>query len=186
MNFLEKLTDDQVKELTNCIDTEDSLITIRRAQAILMVEDNASESLILQITKYEREVAVKIRKKYIKCGLQAIRSKQRIRKDKQLLTRQQKIEIIEILKTKKPSDFFSKAPDCWTARYLGDYIYDRYHVMYKSKKPLYLLFEEAKFSFHKPEKFSERRDEEAIKQWKKDKKAIILEELSIKTLLCSY
>src|ERR1700749_622248 len=165
MNFLEKLTDDQVKELTNCIDTEDSLITIRRAQAILMVEDNASESLILQI-----------RKKYIKCGLQAIRSKQRIRKDKQLLPRQQKIEIIEILKTKKPSDFFSKAPDCWTARYLGDYIYDRYHVMYKSKKPLYLLFEEAKFSFHKPEKFSERRDEEAIKQWKKDKKAIILEE----------
>ncbi len=46
-------------------------------------------------------------------------------------------------------------------------------VKYKSRTSVYLLFEEAKFTFHKPEKRSEKRDEAKIAEWKEKYRPII-------------
>lgn len=45
-------------------------------------------------------------------------------------------------------------------------IKSKYKAVYKSKKPFYLLFKEAKYSFHKPGKVYEKRDEAKVAEWK--------------------
>ena len=50
--------------------------------------------------------------------------------------------------------------------FLGICIKEKYGVSYKSKRPFYLLFEEAKYSFHKPGKVYEKRDEVKVEAWK--------------------
>jgi hypothetical protein len=54
-------------------------------------------------------------------------------------------------------------------------IQEKYGVVYKSKKPFYLLFEEAKFSFHKPGSVYEKRDEAKVEAWRTEIKPTLEE-----------
>ena len=92
-----------------------------------------------------------------------------------MLTKTQKIQIVEILNNKKPTDFGFDY-EFWTASILGFLIGEQYGVKYKSKTSIYLIFKQAKFTFHKPEKKSEKHDEKVINEWKKHYEGIIKEE----------
>src|SRR3989338_2060140 len=77
--------------------------------------------------------------------------------------------VVEMVKTKKPRECDTLYDsDYWTTGMLGDYIKRTYQVEYKSKTSLYLLFREAKFTYHKPGRVYERRDQEAVDAWKKE------------------
>ncbi|MBL3285306.1 IS630 family transposase domain protein [Rickettsiales endosymbiont of Paramecium tredecaurelia] len=52
--------------------------------------------------------------------------------------------------------------DFWTTTILPDFIQEKYGVVCKTKKPFYLLFEDAKFTFHKPGQVYQRRDETKV------------------------
>ena len=177
MNFLEKLTQKQKDELHLNILREQDVLAVRRSQAIILLEENASVATIKSITGYKRAVAVKIRKLYVKKGVEGIRSKRK-KKYKALLTKNQKKQIIKMLNTQTPKDFGYSSENFWNTTMLGVVIKEKFGVEYKSKTSLYLIFKEAKFSFHKPKKISERRNEEQISQWKEQYGPIIKEELA--------
>jgi transposase len=154
---------------------EDDAKMIRKIQAIILLEEKASIATIEGLSGYKREVAVKFRRKYVKGGLEALRSKRKKKAAKSLLTHNQREEIVTILNEQKPSEFGYSQP-FWTTTILANLIKEQWGVEYKSKSSLYLLFRKAKFTFRKPEKCSERRDEKVIAAWKEKYKPIIQEE----------
>jgi transposase len=177
MNFLQKMTKAQREELRSIIkQEEEDRVLIRRAQAILLLEERISATTIEAIVGLKREVVVKLRRIYLRKGLEALRSKRKKKKITELLSRNQKAYIVGILNTKKPSDFGFTNREFWTAAILGQLIQEQYGVKYKSKTSLYLIFKEAKFTFRKPEKQSERRNEQQIAEWKLKYEPIIKEE----------
>lgn len=173
MNFVEKITDEQLKDLSDYLKQSTSPITSRRILAILLLEQETPAKNFELLTHYKRSVAVKIRKKFMLGGLDAIKSKKKEKESKRFLTRSQKAEIIKMLNESVPSDFWENAPNCWTTWYLAELIKDKYDVIYQSKTSLYLIFKSMKFSFRKPQKFSERRNEECIAIWKQEYEPII-------------
>ena len=179
MNFKQKITKEQFETLNKLINNENNDVrAVRKAQAIILLEDKASALTIKTITRYEREVAVKIRNQYLKRGLESLLSKKRTKAYKPLLTRNQKDSIVTILNTQKPTDFGYINQEVWTTKILADLIEENYGVRYKSRTSFYLIFKKAKFTFRKPEKQSERRNEEVIAEWKEKYKSIIESECS--------
>jgi DDE superfamily endonuclease/Winged helix-turn helix len=56
----------------------------------------------------------------------------------------------------------------WSTAILGELIKEKYGVVYKTRRPFYLLFEGARFSFHKPGQVYEKRDELKVQAWKEE------------------
>jgi transposase len=177
MNFREKISKEQLDALVAFIKAEiEDAKAVKRSQAILLVNDNANSATIKLMTGLKRPVAVKLRKKYIKYGLDALKTKKKTKKFKVLLTRNKKEALVKILNTKKPSDYGYKDQEIWTTLILGDLIKEQWGVEYKSRTSLYLIFKLAKFTFRKPEKQSEKRNQVAIDAWKKEYGPIIEKE----------
>lgn len=173
MNFIKKITKDQLEELRTAVRIEDDVRAVRKIQAIILLEEKTSASTIEMITGYKREVAVKFRRKYLEYGIEGLRSKKKPKRPKELLTRNQRETLITILNTQKPSEFGYTNQGFWTTRVLADLIEEQWGVRYKSRTSLYVLFKRAKFTFRKPEKQSERRNEKVIADWKEQYKPII-------------
>jgi transposase len=181
MNFRKKITKEQLEILIELISTEnDDAKAVRRSQSIILLEDKASDATIKMMTGYKREVAVKLRNKYLRLGIKALQTKKKTKKLKELLTRSQREAIVTILNTQKPSDFGYENQEIWTTKILADLIEEQWGVRYKSRTSLYLLFKKAEFTFRKPESQSERRNEQAIADWKEKFKPIIEEECARK------
>lgn len=174
MNFIEKITHDQLMELRAAVRSERDAQAVRKIQTIILLEEKVSASTIEILTGYQREVAVKFRRKYLKQGIESLRSKKR-KATRSFLTRGQREKIVEILNKQNPSEF-GYNQDFWTTAILADLIAEQWGVCYKSKTPIYLILKEAKFTFRKPEKWSERRDLKVIEAWKKEYGPIIKEE----------
>lgn len=174
MKFIEKLTKEQLKELELVAAGKNEDIPIQKAQAIILIENNATEILIKSVTGYLRSTAVKLRKKYIKKGLDALKNKRRKKASNDLLTRNQRDELDRTLRTKKPREFGYDS-DYWTTNMIGHLIKEQYNVQYKSRTPIYLILRRAKFTYHKPEKVHEKHNPEAIEKWKKEMQPIINE-----------
>ena len=104
MNFMEKITQEQLAGLRTAVRSEKDATCVRKIQAIIMLEEKVSASTIEMLTGYQREVAVKFRRKYLKQGIDTLRPKKR-EATKALLTRGQRDKIVEILNTQKPSEF---------------------------------------------------------------------------------
>ena len=173
MNFIEKLTIDQLSELSFFINEKNrTLEEIKRAQGIILLEANNDETIILSLTGLKRETIIKSRKKFIKHGLVALKSKRKIKKPYCLLTKNQKQEVAEILNKKQPRDY-GWDWDYWTVAILAKVILDTYNVQYKSKSSLYLVFKQSKFSFHLPEKLYVKRNQADIDAWIENTKPII-------------
>ena len=167
MKFMEKLTENQILELSQFVlDKNRTLEEIKRAQGIILLHENYAEKSILMLTGLKRSTLIKARKKFIKHGLEALKSKRKIKKPKSLLTKNQRLEITHMLNNKTPKDYGWEEDDVWTSFILGKVILELYDVQYKSKTSLYLIFKQSKFSFHKPEKLYEKRDQAAIDEWK--------------------
>ena len=169
MKRCQKLTANQLQDLHKVIENNQrSAREIKRAQTVILVDAEAGAETIAAVTGYNRIYAFRLRKKFLKQGMAAIDDKRK-KKQKELLTKKQRETLVELIKTKKPSDCDARYDsEYWTTGMLGDYIERTHQVKYKSKTSLYILFREAKFTYHKPGRVYERRDPVAVETWKKE------------------
>lgn len=178
MNFMERLTDDQILKLSEFItDKNRTLEEIKRAQGIVLLHEKYLEKNILALTGLKRSTIVKARKKFIKNGLEALKSKRVTKKLKSFLTKNQRAEITYMLNNKKPRDYHMDL-DYWTTSALANIILLLYDVKYKSKTSMYVFFKDSKFSFHKPEKLYAKRNQEQIDAWAEKNSSIVKEAFS--------
>jgi len=183
-----KLSQKQTKELREFIHRNNRTSKeIKRAQAIIMVDKEIAVADIAALTGLGRSQIFNVRKRYLAHGLKTVEDKNK-KNPKELLTGKQRDEIIETVKSKKPSEcdkYFSNY-DYWTTSVLADLIKRRYDVQYKSKTSLYLVFRQSKFTFHKPGRVYQKRDEEEVKRRQKMAKPIVEKVLTEKNtvILC--
>lgn len=139
---------------------------------------------ICKITRFSKTRIFAIRKAYLTRGTEAFIDKRK-GKPKELLTKKQRDEIIETIKTKAPKDI-GITSDFWTTSILGEWIEREYEVSYKSKTSLYLVFKKASFTYHKPERKYHERNEKEVSLWRKQTKPLIKQAFHDKdTLLLS-
>ena len=138
---------------------------VRRAQAVLLLNEEVPVVSICRITRLSKTRIFVIRADYFTYGVDALRDK-RQGKPKELLTKKQRDEIISVIgkKTPKQLGFVS---EFWTSGILGKWIEEKYDVKYKSKTSLYLVFRKASFSYHKPERRYHEHNEREIQKWRK-------------------
>lgn len=167
-----RLLEKEVRELRGLIkDNERTGAEMKRAQAILLLDQKKEIGEIGNFTGYGRSQIFELRKQYLQSGISSIEDKRK-GKPKELLTKQQRELIIETVKTKKPSDLgiYYKKYDYWTTSLLGDWINREYEVLYKSKTSLYLVFKQSKFTYHKPNRVYHKHNEEEVEEWRKSTK----------------
>jgi transposase len=168
MKRSQKLSTEQLGELRAFLrDGHRSGREVRRAQTVLLVNQEAEITEIATVTSYSRRQAFDIRRRFLTDGTNALRDARK-GKPNALLTKTQREEIIAVVQTKKPSDLDTRFHDdaCWITGVLAEYITRTYNVEYKSKTSHYLLFREAKFTYHKPGRVSQRRDEREVQEWR--------------------
>ena len=168
----EKFTTEQISELKKMISNKESTRSeALRAQAVLLINAKSKQEEIELLTGFDKKYAFKLRKRFIEKGLIALTDKRKV-KPRALLTHGQREQIIKVLKENTPKDFGFE-DEFWSTLILGVLIKEQYNVKYKSRTPLYLLFKEAKFTFHKPSGEYNKRDEEAVNAWNQEMNPII-------------
>ena len=171
-----KLSHKQIRELHAVIAASDSKgPEVRRAQTILLIDQGIASRSLRGMTGFGRTRAFILRKRYLAEGIAVVKDR-REGTPKELLTRKQREEIIETVKTKAPRDCMRGYDhEFWTAALLGRHIQNTYKVTYKSRTSYQLIFRKAEFSYHKPGRVSERRDEKEVKNWRRRAKKHIAE-----------
>ena len=167
MRTYPRLSSDQRKELQDTVRANNKPAgEVKRAQVILLLNKGSKTEDISSITGFGRSQIFEIRKQYATQGICALRDKRK-GKPKELLTRKQRDEIVQTLKTNRPSELgtYYRNYDYWNTGVLGAYIQRTYDVEYKSKTSHYLLFKQAKFTYHKPGRVYHERDENEVEQW---------------------
>jgi len=164
----QKLSTKQIAELSSFMTHKERAgAEVRRATAVLYVDDEATEQTLKRFTHYSRRQAFAIRKAYLDSGTDALRDKRRSNRER-VLTAQQRETVIDVLQTKQPKDVLAGCQDTyWSTNLLGEYIERHYGVRYKSRTSSYLLFREARLSFHCPGKSYEKADRARLISWKK-------------------
>lgn len=167
MKHVPKLTYNQIQQLETVIaNHEYTKDEARRAQAILLINDEVAPTIIKRFTAYHHDHAYRLRQQFMGTGIAAVIEK-REPKAKGLLTKKQREEILAILKTKTPNEcdpYYNS--DYWTTSIVAEYIKQTCDVAYKSKTSVYLIFKQAKFTYHKPGRVSERRNEQEVQEWR--------------------
>lgn len=164
-----KLTNKQQQELQDVINnSQSSGREVRRAQAVLMLNLENAIKAIVALTNYSRRQIFDLRKNYLKAGIIVIQDKKK-GKPKELLTKKQLAEIVKTIKEKTPRDF-GYDTDYWTTGIVGAVIESEYEIKYKSKTSIYLIFKQAKFTYHKPDRLYQARNEQEVEQWEKEAK----------------
>lgn len=162
----ERFSKDQVSELKSIIKNGNSTgHEVRRANALLLWQNGIPRETIEAVTDYNAKYIYKIRKRYIAKGINGILEKKK--KPRSLLTRGQREQIVKTLQNDTPRTFGFQS-DHWTTGILGWLIKEQYNVHYKSKSPIYIMFKEAKLTFHKPGFCYLPRNQEQIDAWKKE------------------
>lgn len=177
-----RLNQKQQNELECFIgDKNHSSKEIKKAQVVLMLDKELGVNIVQNLTAYSRRQCFDIRKNYLIKGLSAIEDKNR-KNPKELLTNKQRNEITEIVKAKTPRDCGYDS-DYWTTSILADLIWRQYKIKYRSKTSIYIIFKQAKFTFHKPDRLYQARNEEEIEQWKKEAEIKVKKTLSEKNTI---
>lgn len=166
MKRCQKLDIKQKQELETFVQSSEDFKEVRRAQAVLLVNLETNYRLIQSLTGFKERTVLIFRQKYLRCGLKGLEHKRK-GKPKTLLTPSQRKEIVVFLTTTTPKTHGYDS-HFWSTAILGHLIKFKYGVTYKTKKPFYLLFEEAKFTFHKPGQVYEKRDETRVFDWKEE------------------
>lgn len=165
------LSEAQIAELKEMIEIQEgSARELARFQAIWLHERGLEAEFIQEIVGLGRSAIFKWRARYQKLGVVGLHEKKS--KPKALLTKSQIASVVRNLKITTPKNFGYKT-EFWSTNILGKVIELHYNVKYHSKKKLYLIFEEAKFTYHKPGQQYRNRNQEQINQWVKDYTPII-------------
>lgn len=164
-----KLKPKQIQELNELINnSKSSGREVRRAQVVLLLDAETKSEMITALTGYSRRQSFDLRHSYLQKGIEGLKDKRK-GKPKELLTKKQREEVIELLKTKSPKDYHYDW-DYWTTGIIGDLIKRQYNVQYKSKTSFYIILRQAKFTYHKPGRVYHERNEEEVKEWQKSAK----------------
>lgn len=140
---------------------------VRRVLAVLYVDAEADEQTVQSFTQLSRRQAFAIRKSYLATGTEALRDKRLSNRDR-VLTKVERDKVVATLKSKQPEDvIMACSSEHWSTYWLGRYIESLTGKGYKSKTSHYLLFKEAKLSFHLPGKRYEKADAEKTEAWTK-------------------
>jgi transposase len=145
---------------------------LARTQAVFMYEQKTDQNLITLLTGYKRSAVLKWRKRFIENGLESLLEKKK--KLRSLLKQNQIKQIISVIREETPEKYGYEA-SYWTTSILAHLIKEQYNVQYKTKKPLYILFKKAKFTYHKPGHQYRNRNQEAIDAWVEKYRPIINE-----------
>lgn len=141
----------------------------RRAFAVLLFVTKGDVSL----SGYTKDHAKRLRRKYVKEGIDAFRDKRTSQRER-ILAKGEREQVILTLKTNQPKDVLSDSKEeQWSVRLLGQYIFALTGKKYKSKTSHYLLFSEAKLTWHKPGKVYEKADPAKKITWEKETKPIL-------------
>lgn len=171
-----KLTEQQLNELALLQHSKDCTnAELKRVLAILLVDCASKPELIKKITGYNQKYAFDLRLKYLKRGIAALQDKKKA--PKALLTRGQRDEILKIITTSNPT-IFGYDTTYWTTAILVRLIKEQYGVQYKSKTSLYIIFKEAKFTYHKPDKKYHKRQQDLVDEWVKKQTPVIVQALN--------
>jgi transposase len=169
MKHCPKLTNNQILELQNIISSPDfTKEEARRAQSIILINSEAYPVIITTLTGFTEKHAYKLRRMFLNQGIHSIIDKRKP-KVKELLTKTQRSELIKTIKDKTPNEcdrYYNS--DYWTTGIVAEYIKRIYNVTYKSKTSIYIVFRKSKFSYHKPSRIYERRNEQEVQEWRKE------------------
>ena len=174
MKKVERLSVTELTELRNVIKNSKSTEEIKRAQAIMFVNDNSNEIIIKTMTGYSKGFASTLRKRYREKGLEAIKEKGR--NPKKLLTKTQLVEIQKAVMETLPKAHGINS-DFWSTSVLAVFIKTKYNVVYKSKTSYHIIFKDASFTYHKPDKKYKGQSREVIDRWYKETVPLIRNEL---------
>lgn len=163
---MKHLKQKQKAELEALIKKSKKTGEVLRAQTILMLDAGISHVQVKQLTGFSKTHAFHLRREYLKQGIESLTDK-REGKPKELLTKKQRETIIKTVSMKTPKDL-GYVSEHWSIGLLGNWIKKEFKVEYKSKTSLYLVFKQAKFTYHRPGQAYDLRDEEAIEIWKKE------------------
>jgi len=165
---------------------------VQRTHAVLLLDKNENIETIIELTGYQRRWIFTLRQRYLILGLRALIDKRK-GKPKELLTKRQRQQVIFAVTKTSPSNHGYDA-GYWTAPILGNFILQKYKVQFRSKTSYYLVFKQAKFTYHEPGHVYQKRDEAEVCAWEKqigpklkaawkDKNTIILaeDEMSLST-----
>ena len=141
----------------------------RRALAVLLFVSKADVSL----SGYTSEHAKRLRRNYLQEGIAAFKDKRTNQRDR-VLTKQERERIVTVLSVNSPKDVLT---DCqeeqWSTHLLGAYILELTGKKYKSRTSGYLLFREAKLTWHRPGRVYEKADPAARTRWVEDMKPVL-------------
>lgn len=175
MKKVKKLSIKELTELQDVVRDRASVsVEVRRAQTIILVNENCNEITLQTVTGYSRNFASKLRKRYQEKGLPGILVKKR--EPRLLLTKTQLVEVQKIVQEQLPNAYGINA-DFWSTSILAEFIQKQYNVKYKSKTSYYLIFKKSNFSYHKPDKQYRERKQEAIDTWYKETAPLIKNEM---------
>lgn len=171
MKRQEKLKNNQIAELKEYLRTSESKKEAYRIQAVLMLNRDMDIAIIQEMTSFSRSQIFDLRRKYLKKGIASIEDPAR-HNPKELLTKKDRDEVIKTIQTKKPEDigYHSRF---WTTRIIGDWIKKKYKVKYKSRTSIYLLFKKASFSYHKPGRVYQKRNEQEVMEFREKAEQIL-------------
>jgi len=170
------LSVERAKELKEFVEAKKgTAIELARAQAIFMHEREMGHVLIQELTGLKRSALFKWKSRFVQKGTDGILEPKK-KGPRALLTKAQCDEIIKHIQTTTPEEFGYESK-FWTTSILAHRIKEQYNVAYKTKKPFYLLFKEAKFTYHKPGQQYKNRDQKIVDEWKEKNIPIIKEHL---------
>ncbi len=164
------MTPSQTRGLESALAQTANVFAAKRIQAVLMADALEPVIKITRLTNFSRSRIFGLRQDYLAHGLKAVLSKPK--KVKQLLNRRQLKEIETVLLKSKPLDFNYNSP-FWSTSILADLVWDKFSVKYKSRTSYYLLFKRVKFTFHKPGRVFEKRNETEVRKWRAKAKKVV-------------
>ena len=169
-----KLTEKQKDSLLAFIgEHERDGAEVRRAQAVLYLDEGLSHSFITRYTRLSRTQIFTLRHLYHQTGNTVFKDKRHSNRDR-VLTRKERDKVVADVTSKQPKDLIADcAEEHWTTYWLGEYIRSLTGKKYKSKTSSYLLFKEAKLTWHKPGKVYDKADPVKQELWKKETQPIL-------------
>lgn len=162
-----KFSDHQIDELKTKLKRPTDIAELKRIQSVLMIDRGKKIEEIEWLIGLKRSRIFELRSLYLAKGLKALET--RPKKSKSLLTKRQLQEIARTLKTQTPKESGYNYP-FWTTNVLARLIEEKYKVRYKSRTSLYVVFKEAKFTYHKPGRVYEKQNPEEVARWQKETK----------------
>lgn len=141
--------------------TTKNALEARRALAVKLYLSGQSTEL----SGFSADHAKRLAHTFRQSGTNAFIDK-RTNSRERVLSKSERGAVILALQTQRPKDLIDSCTDeHWSTYWLGRYIHDTFSKQYKSKTSHYLLFREAKLSFHLPGKRYEKADEQKTAAW---------------------